>query len=125
MEPIILETEVTKSKKDNIYCLFIKLNDKTFGVEDDNYNIDYDDAGNKKVTIELMIGTSCSDEYIGIVTFDVTDIWEQYEYPHYDIRKNKEELYIYFYEYPYEEDEVEMVDLKVDYLGYIEAKETK
>ena len=113
MEPKILRTEITKSKKDNIYCLFLELNSKVYGIGHSDYNVEYNDDETKNHTLDLYIDTNESENIIGTLTIDVSEIWNKYEYPHYDIRKNKEEIYIYFYEYPYEEDEIEVLNTSI------------
>lgn len=124
--PIIETIEVTKSKKDNIHCLFLKLNSKHFSIVNHQYNHDFNEVGNDKkiVALELCIGNSESDEenYLGRFELDITSIWSQYKYPHYDIRENKEEIYIYFYEYPYEENEIELLNSEVKNIGFFPKK---
>ena len=118
MIPEIIKIEVSKSKKDNIHCLYLKLNSKHFGIENHTYDIDYYEEG-QSVTLELYLGDCELDEYLGRVNLDISKIWDKYEFPHYDIHKNKEEVYIYFYEYPYEEDDVEWLDIKIEQSGFI------
>jgi hypothetical protein len=102
--PIIETIEVTKSKKDNIHCLFLKFNSKFFGIDNHQYNIDFDENG------------------LGRFELDITSIWTQYEYPHYDIHKSKEEIFIYFYEYPHKENEVEFLNSEVKNVGFFPKK---
>jgi hypothetical protein len=122
--PIIETIEVTKSKKDNIHCLFLKFNSKFFGIDNHQYNIDFDENGKKIVTLDLYIGDTESDEdnCLGRFELDITSIWTQYEYPHYDIHKSKEEIFIYFYEYPHKENEVEFLNSEVKNVGFFPKK---
>jgi hypothetical protein len=108
--PKITSIDLTKSKKDNIYCLFIGLDKRGFSVEHDN--IDYDEEG---VFLELGFGTCCSDKIIASIRLDISAIANKYEYVSYDIRLSKDELYIYFYEYPYLDEDVEKIKVEVDY----------
>lgn len=103
----VLATEVSRSK-DNIYLIYLKLDSKRYNVE--HYN---DDAEDEVTTLTIYLEDMYTEKYVGNIELDVSYIWNKFEFPKYDIRKYKEEIYIYVYSYPYEDSEVEWLDIDV------------
>ena len=91
----VVNTELTRSKKDDIFCLFIEFNHRCFGVEHENIQDNI---------LELGFGNCENEEIIADIEIALPN--PHFEFMSYTITKDKESLYIYFFEYPYEEDEL-------------------
>lgn len=91
---------LTKSRKDNIYQLHLELSDKCFGI-----GSNYIDNGNFEITIEDCEENSLFDLKIPLPT----SLIKSFEYIHYNISKNKNEIYITFYEFSYEDDYLDVI----------------
>jgi len=95
--------EFTKSKKDNIYQLYIELTERCFGI-----SRDYMDQDNYIINLE-----DCSGKPVLDISINIPEIiMKSFDFIDYTLEKNKNEIYIYFYEFPYEDNEIEVLDVK-------------
>ncbi len=107
----IEEISLTKSKIDNIYCLFIGFDTRCFGIEQSN--ITPEEEG---TVLELWLSSCETDDIFQEVRMVIPAVvTDSFQFMDMDISKSKEEVYIYFYEFPYEEDEIEEIDCDIKY----------
>ncbi len=107
----IIERSLTKSKKDNIYCLYLGFDTRCFGIENDF--ITPEEEGE---VLEMCLSNCESDDVLQEVRIVIPAVVsDAFEFMSYSISKAKEEVYVYFYEYPYEEDDLEEIKCDIDY----------
>lgn len=105
----LVHTELSKSKKDNIYCLYFEFDSRCFGVE----NI-YTSEEEGELQMTLGFSSCENDEVFQEFVFAVPDeVMDAFEYLEYNVSKSKEELYVYFYEYPYDKDDIEDIQFEL------------
>jgi len=114
----ITEAHLTKSKKDNIYQVYIGLNRRFGWVDEISCVTNDNDSSDDSQYMDLSFG-DCSENESDEPSWKIkcqlnTDVLNKaFEYADYTISKGKDCVTITFFEYPFEDDDLISIDEQI------------